>query len=176
MSASKGRSQQPSRVRNKQNGNGSLPAQPDELLEEVREESGLHLHWEGRRLYRSRIPIPRVLEPDKRLSLGTDSPNLVIEGDNLQVMVSLRSQFNAAVDICYIDPPTTGAATIFVTRMPVSTIPTQMTAMRTTSPTKTVVDIPSGSITWPLAWRSSMNCWPTTASCSPRLAMSSYFA
>src|SRR5437867_952242 len=76
-----------------------------EGAEPVREESGLHLHWEGRRLYRSRIPIPRVLEPDKRLSLGADSENLVIEGDNLQVMVSLRSQFNAAVGICYIDPP-----------------------------------------------------------------------
>jgi adenine-specific DNA-methyltransferase len=46
-----------------------------------------------------------VLEPDKRLSLGSDGENLVIEGDNLQVMVSLRSQFNAAVDVVYIDPP-----------------------------------------------------------------------
>jgi adenine-specific DNA-methyltransferase len=94
------------------NGDHPRPAQksrvelvPMEEAEPVREESGLHLHWEGRRQYRSRIPIPRVLEPDKRLSLGADSENLVIEGDNLQVMVSLRSQFNAAVDICYIDPP-----------------------------------------------------------------------
>src|SRR5947209_3321960 len=30
---------------------------------------------------------------------------LVIEGDNLQVMVSLRSQFNASVDVVYLDPP-----------------------------------------------------------------------
>lgn len=71
----------------------------------VRPEAGLHLHWEGRRVYRSRVPVPRVLEPDKKLSLGSDGENLVIEGDNLQVMVSLRSQFNAAVDVCYIDPP-----------------------------------------------------------------------
>jgi adenine-specific DNA-methyltransferase len=51
------------------------------------------------------VPVPRVLEPDKKLSLGNDSQSLVIEGDNLQVMVSLRSQFNALVDVCYIDPP-----------------------------------------------------------------------
>jgi adenine-specific DNA-methyltransferase len=72
---------------------------------DVRAEAGLHLHWEGRRIYRSRVPVPRVLEPDRRLSRGADGHNLVIEGDNLQVMVSLRSQFNAAVDVCYIDPP-----------------------------------------------------------------------
>ena len=72
---------------------------------DVRIEAGLHLHWEGRRLYRSRVPVPRVLEPDKKLSLGSEGENLVIEGDNLQVMVALRSQFNAAVDVCYIDPP-----------------------------------------------------------------------
>src|SRR5262245_24535544 len=71
----------------------------------VRPEAGLHLHWEGRRLYRARVPVPRVLEPDQRLSQGSDGENLVIEGDNLQAMVSLRSQFNAAVDVCYIDPP-----------------------------------------------------------------------
>ncbi|WP_081444560.1 site-specific DNA-methyltransferase [Anaeromyxobacter dehalogenans] len=66
--------------------------------------SGLHLEWEGRRAYRSKIPIPRVLEPDARLSKG-DGDSLVVEGDNLQVMVSLRSQFNSSVDVAYIDPP-----------------------------------------------------------------------
>jgi hypothetical protein len=69
------------------------------VVDNVRAEAGLHLHWEGRRLYRSRVPVPRVLEPEKKLSLGTEGQNLVIEGDNLQVMVSLRSQFNAAVDV-----------------------------------------------------------------------------
>ncbi|MGH2966210.1 MAG: site-specific DNA-methyltransferase [Solirubrobacterales bacterium] len=39
------------------------------------------------------------------MSAGSDGENLVIEGDNLQVMVSLRSQFNAGIDVCYIDPP-----------------------------------------------------------------------
>ncbi len=74
--------------------------------EPVREESGLHLHWEGRRSYRSAVPTPRVLEPDPKLSFGDqDAGNLIIEGDNLQVMVSLQSQFADAIDVVYIDPP-----------------------------------------------------------------------
>jgi adenine-specific DNA-methyltransferase len=80
--------------------NGATLTQPD-----VAAESGLHLHWEGRRIYRSRVPVPRVLEPNKKLSHGRSAESIVIEGDNLQVMVSLRSQFNAAIDVCYIDPP-----------------------------------------------------------------------
>jgi hypothetical protein len=51
---------------------------PTDGGEEVRSEAGLHLHWEGRRLYRSRVPVPRVLEPDKRLTLGSEGKNLVI--------------------------------------------------------------------------------------------------
>jgi adenine-specific DNA-methyltransferase len=74
--------------------------------ESVREESGLHLHWQGRRSYRSVVPMPRVLEREPAMSFGNeDSGNLIIEGDNLQVMVSLRSQFADAVDVVYIDPP-----------------------------------------------------------------------
>lgn len=76
------------------------------VAESVREESGLHLHWQGRRSYRSLVPMPRVLEPESELSFGdVHSGNLIIEGDNLQVMVSLRSQFADAVDVVYIDPP-----------------------------------------------------------------------
>ncbi|HYC81829.1 MAG TPA: site-specific DNA-methyltransferase, partial [Solirubrobacterales bacterium] len=42
----------------------------------------------------------------KKLSYGEqDSGNLIIEGDNLQVMVSLQSQFADAIDLVYIDPP-----------------------------------------------------------------------
>jgi adenine-specific DNA-methyltransferase len=88
-------------ARRRSTGNGERAGESAD----VRAEAGLHLHWEGRRLYRSRVPVPRVLEPDKKLSVGSEGDNLVIEGDNLQVMVSLRSQFNAAVDVCYIDPP-----------------------------------------------------------------------
>lgn len=74
-------------------------------LEAVREESGLHMHWHGRRSYRSRIPSPRVLEIDREFSFGGFDGNMVIEGDNLQVMLSLRSQYNDSFDVVYIDPP-----------------------------------------------------------------------
>lgn len=75
-------------------------------LESVREEAGLHLHWQGRRSYKSLVPAPRVLERHDDLSFqpGKGS-NLVIEGDNLQVMVSLRSQYSESFDVVYIDPP-----------------------------------------------------------------------
>jgi adenine-specific DNA-methyltransferase len=46
------------------------------------------------------------LEPDPKLSFGDqDAGHLIIEGDNLQVMVSLQSQFADAIDVVYIDPP-----------------------------------------------------------------------
>lgn len=75
-------------------------------LESVREEAGLHLHWQGRRSYKSLVPAPRVLERHDELSFQPDhGSNLVIEGDNLQVMVSLRSQYSESFDVVYIDPP-----------------------------------------------------------------------
>lgn len=67
--------------------------------------AGLYLHWEGRRGYRTRMPAPRVLEPIADLSLGEPQGNRIIEGDNLQVMVSLRSQYQGSVDVAYLDPP-----------------------------------------------------------------------
>lgn len=66
---------------------------------------GMYLYWEGRRSYRACIPAPRVLEPVPEASFGEDSENLIIEGDNLQAMVSLRSQYRGAVNVAYIDPP-----------------------------------------------------------------------
>lgn len=66
---------------------------------------GMYLHWDGRKSYRTRMPAPRVLEPVPELSHGTADGNRVIEGDNLQAMVSLRSQYYGAVDFAYLDPP-----------------------------------------------------------------------
>lgn len=66
---------------------------------------GMYLHWEGRKGYRTRMPAPRMLEPVPQLSYGDSSGNRVIEGDNLQVMVSLRSQYQGAIDVAYLDPP-----------------------------------------------------------------------
>ena len=65
----------------------------------------LRLEWEGRRIYRTRMPVPRVLEPVRRYSVGASADNLVIEGDNLQAMVSLQTQYGSAFDVVYIDPP-----------------------------------------------------------------------
>ena len=79
----------------------------DLQLEAVREDSGLHMHWQGRRSYRARVPSPRVLEIDRDLSVGDGDygGNMIIEGDNLQVMLSLRSQYSESFDVVYIDPP-----------------------------------------------------------------------
>lgn len=75
-------------------------------LGSVREEAGLHLHWQGRRSYKSLVPAPRMLERDDEFSFQADrGDNLVIEGDNLQAMVSLRSQYAESFDVVYIDPP-----------------------------------------------------------------------
>jgi adenine-specific DNA-methyltransferase len=66
---------------------------------------GMYLHWEGRKGYRTRMPAPRMLEPVPRLSFGQPRENRVIEGDNLQAMVSLRSQYQGMVDVAYLDAP-----------------------------------------------------------------------
>jgi adenine-specific DNA-methyltransferase len=65
---------------------------------------GMYLYWEGRRSYRTKIPKPRVLEPVPELSYGAGE-NRIIEGDNLQTMVSLRAQYRGMVQVAYIDPP-----------------------------------------------------------------------
>lgn len=66
---------------------------------------GLYLQWEGKKVYRQRIPTPRLLEPVAKLSVGEGSENLIIEGDSLQALASLKSRYAGAVDVIYIDPP-----------------------------------------------------------------------
>lgn len=66
---------------------------------------GMFLQWEGKRLYRQRIPTPRLLEPVAELSVGQGSENMVIEGDNLQALASLKSRYAGQIDVIYIDPP-----------------------------------------------------------------------
>jgi adenine-specific DNA-methyltransferase len=66
---------------------------------------GLYLQWEGKRLYRQRVPTPRLLEPVPKLSVGEGSQNMIIEGDCLQVLASLKSRYAGEVDVIYIDPP-----------------------------------------------------------------------
>lgn len=66
---------------------------------------GIYLQWEGKRVYRQRIPTPRLLEPVLDLSIGNGSPNMLIEGDNLQVLASLKAQYAGSVKLIYADPP-----------------------------------------------------------------------
>lgn len=79
--------------------NGRAPSEPGP------DGAGMYLYWDGRRNYRSKIPAPRVLQPLGRYSYGEPSGNRIVEGDNLQVMVSLRSQYKSSVDVAYLDPP-----------------------------------------------------------------------
>ena len=66
---------------------------------------GLYLQWEGKRIYRQQVPTSRLLEPVEKYSQGDDRPNMVIEGDNLQVLASLRPRYAGQIDVVYIDPP-----------------------------------------------------------------------
>ncbi len=67
---------------------------------------GLFLQWEGKRRYKQRIPTPRLLQPIIKHSVGGgSSSNMIIEGDNLQVLASLKGQYAGQVDVIYIDPP-----------------------------------------------------------------------
>lgn len=67
--------------------------------------NGLYLQWEGKRLYTQRVPTPRVLEHVPALSVVPSTGNRIIEGDNFQVLTSLRSQCVGEVDVVYLDPP-----------------------------------------------------------------------
>jgi adenine-specific DNA-methyltransferase len=65
----------------------------------------MYLYWEGRKGYRTHMPAPRVLEPVPELAYGMANGNRLIEGDNLQTMISLRSQYRGAADVGYVDAP-----------------------------------------------------------------------
>ncbi len=66
---------------------------------------GTFLQWEGKKLYRQRVPTPRILEPVSKLSVGNVDDNLIIEGDNLQALASLKGRYAGTIDVVYIDPP-----------------------------------------------------------------------
>jgi adenine-specific DNA-methyltransferase len=80
-----------------------LELQP--LADPTSSSRGLYLQWEGKRVYRQLVPTPRLLEPLERYSFGEDRENMLIEGDNLQVLASLKSRYTGQVDVIYIDPP-----------------------------------------------------------------------
>src|SRR5438105_691291 len=93
------------KVKSVTNGRGREPLDPVTKAPGRPAGAGMYLHWEGRKGYRTRMPAPRVLEPEPSLSYGDQDGNLLIEGDNLQVMTSLRSQYQGAIDVAYLDPP-----------------------------------------------------------------------
>jgi adenine-specific DNA-methyltransferase len=66
---------------------------------------GLYLQWEGKKVYRQIVPTPRLLEPVERYSHGGDRHNMLIEGDSLQVLASLKPRYAGQIDVIYIDPP-----------------------------------------------------------------------
>lgn len=87
-----------------------MPAKPElpqtlYPLEAQNGSRGLYLQWEGKRVYRQLVPTPRLLEPVESLSQGKDRHNMVIEGDNLQVLASLKARYTGQIDVIYIDPP-----------------------------------------------------------------------
>ena len=105
---------------------------------------GLYLQWEGKKVYRQQVPTPRLFDPVEKYSHGENRDNLLIEGDNLQVLASLKPRYAGMIDVIYIDLPTTWERMIldtatgaFMTRMPT-------TAMPYTCPMKMVVGTPSG--------------------------------
>jgi hypothetical protein len=59
---------------------------------------GLYLQWEGKRVYRQRVPTPRLLERVEKFSFGEDRSNMLVEGDNLQVLASLKPRYTGQVD------------------------------------------------------------------------------
>jgi adenine-specific DNA-methyltransferase len=75
---------------------------------ERRGTEGFGLRWPGmneaRRL--SALPATQTLLPRVEESVDWDSTrNIVIEGDNLEVLRLLRRGYTGAVDVIYIDPP-----------------------------------------------------------------------
>ena len=75
-------------------------------LDETEEKYGLH--WHGKRRARRRALTPSVgtLRPCLEESVAWDSTrNLMIEGDNLEVLKLLQRSYTNKVKLIYIDPP-----------------------------------------------------------------------
>lgn len=66
---------------------------------------GLILQWQGKQLYQHRMPVPRMLDEVPEFSVGQHHLNMIIEGDNLQVLAALKSRYAGQLDVIYIDPP-----------------------------------------------------------------------
>ena len=77
-----------------------------DALDETEEKYGLH--WHGKRLARRRALTPSTgtLRPCPDESVAWDSTqNMMIEGDNLEVLKLLQKSYTNKVKLIYIDPP-----------------------------------------------------------------------
>lgn len=65
------------------------------------------LHFKGKEfVYNHHLTVPyRPLEPQTEKSIGEDSGNLIIHGDNLHALKALMPHYAGKVDCIFIDPP-----------------------------------------------------------------------
>ena len=66
---------------------------------------GISLNWEGKETGQTVLIEPRQLSKGRRFGDASHHDNLIVEGDNLQVMVSLLPRYKGKVQVIYIDPP-----------------------------------------------------------------------
>ena len=75
-------------------------------LDETEEKYGLHWHGKRRARRRALTPSAGTLRPCPEESVAWDSTrNLMIEGDNLEVLKLLQRSYTNKVKLIYIDPP-----------------------------------------------------------------------
>jgi adenine-specific DNA-methyltransferase len=80
--------------------------QLDETAEDARPEDGIFLQFAGRERHQAFVRAPRVLMEVPEHGDPEGSPeNLLIEGDNLDVMSALRFQYGEQVNVAIVDPP-----------------------------------------------------------------------
>jgi adenine-specific DNA-methyltransferase len=65
------------------------------------------LHWLGREetLTVSRKVPFALLEEDRQISYGDETPNMIVQGDNLEALKSLLPYYAGQVKCVFIDPP-----------------------------------------------------------------------
>lgn len=65
------------------------------------------LHWLGKEetLAVSRKVPFRLLEEDRQLSYGDETPNMIVQGDNLEALKALLPYYAGQVKCIFIDPP-----------------------------------------------------------------------
>ena len=75
-------------------------------LDETEEKYGLHWHGKRRARRRALTPSTGTLRPCPEESVAWDSTrNMMIEGDNLEVLKLLQRSYTNKVKLIYIDPP-----------------------------------------------------------------------